>query len=144
MKKNTSSELIPHSFKNGKERVKTNAPKLDDNGNPIIKNGQVVMNWDNARDNNNKPIYTPKVVYITYIPEDGKTIPSVLSKSKMSVLIKDAESREQTFLTDDGAYKLQKEFAPQTDVDDDGDEITTITVKYTPFYKTAVASVKSW
>jgi len=140
----STSKLLPYSFKNGKERIETNQPKLDDNGNPIIKNGRVVMNWDNARDKDNKPIYTPKVVYVTYIPEDGKSIPSVLSKTMMSKLIKDAATREQTFLTVDGAYTSDREFAPQTDVNDDGDEITTITVKYVPYYRTSKATVSNW
>ena len=137
-------ELVPFAFKNGKQRIKTQNPKLDDDGKPIIKNGSVVMNWENKRDNNGKPLYDDGVILVTFVPEDGKVIPNTLSKAKMSKLIKHAKDSGMDFIYQEGTYSKQREFEPQTELDSDDNTITTITVKYTPTFKSACKPMASW
>ena len=145
MSKKSLPELVPFTFKNGKVRIKTQNPKLDDDGKPIIKNGSVVMNWENKRDDNNKPVYDENVIFITYVPQDGYVIPTSLSKAKLTKLVEHAKTSDMTFLTKPGvSYSKQGEFEPQSDVDSDDKAITTVTVKYTPKYTSACKPMTAW
>ena len=138
-------ELVPFSFKNGKVRIKTNIPQLDNDGKPVIKNGKLAYQWENKRDADNKPVYDERVILITFIPQDGHIIPPSLSKAKLSKLVKHAKASGMEFLTQaDTSYPLQREFEPQTDQDSDDNTITTITAKYIPAFKSAVAPMSAW
>lgn len=141
----TSNYLLPYSFKNSKQRVQTSTPKLDKSGNPIIKNGAVVMTWANAKDPvSGKPAYSEDLM-VTFVPVDGKVIPSVLSKSMINVLINDAKSNEKTLLTKpNSSYTLDREFDPQDTVDSDDNTITTITVKYRPSFQPVLSTISKW
>ena len=142
---NTLPELVPHSFKNGKVRIRTNNPQLDNDGKPVIKNGKLAYQWENKRYENNKPIYDERVILITFIPQDGHIIPPSLSKAKLSKLVKHAKTSGMDFLYQEGtSYTLQREFEPQTETDDDDTTITTITAKYMPAFKSAVSPMASW
>ena len=101
--------------------------------------------WENKRDENNKPFYDERVILITFIPQDGHIIPPSLSKAKLSKLVKHAKTSGMDFLYQEGtSYTLQREFEPQTETDDDDTTITTITAKYMPAFKSAVSPMASW
>ena len=140
----SKSELVPFAFKNGKVRIKTNQPKLDNDGKPVINNGQLAYLWTNKRDESGKPEYDKKVIFITFVPEDGKVIPQTLSKVHMSKLIAHAEDSGMDFLTTGGTYSKNREFEPQTELDSDDNTITTITVKYVPSFKSACKPMTQW
>jgi len=141
----SKSELVPFTFKNGKVRIKTNNPKLDKDGRPVLTNGQLTYLWENKRDADNKPIYDSRVIFVTFVPEDGKVIPPALSKKHMSALISHAKNSGMTLLYEEGSsYTLSREFEPQTETDDDDNTITTITAKYMPRFKSAVSPMGSW
>lgn len=140
-----ATELVPYAFKNGKKRIKTSQPMLDKKtGAPVIKNGQVMMQWENARTPDNKPIYDDSVILVTFIPEDGKVIPNTLSKAKMSKLINHAKDSGMDFIHQDASYSKTTEFEPQTELDSDDNTITTITVKYRPTFKSVCKPMASW
>jgi len=141
----SKSELVPHSFKNGKVRIKTNKPKLDKDGKPILSNGELAYLWENKRTDDNKPIYDSRVIFVTFVPQDGKIIPPALSKKHMSKLIAHAENSGMDFIYEEGVrYTLNREFEPQTETDDDDNTITTITAKYMPAFKSSVSPMGSW
>tara|TARA_B100001094_G_C18133491_1_gene773646 strand:+ start:580 stop:1020 length:441 start_codon:yes stop_codon:yes gene_type:complete len=140
----SKSELVPFAFKNGKVRIKTNEPKLDKDGRPVLTNGSLTYLWKNKRTDDNKPIYDSRVIFVTFVPEDGKVIPPALSKKHMSKLISHAKKSGMDFIYEEGSYTLQREFEPQIETDSDDNSITTITAKYMPVFKSQCTPMGSW
>ena len=144
----------PFSFKNGKERVKTNSPKLNDEGHPIVKNGKVVMNYENKKDENGKAVYDYSVIFVTFVPKDGKLIPPSLNiktpsgVTMLKAMKKHADSVEMGFdYLPNQSYSNILEFDPQEEIDTEtGEAFTTITVKYSQKYQSKLAGkpMKAW
>ena len=124
------------SYKKSHKQVKTNQPKLNDDGSvKTDTNGNIKYKYEDVLDSDQKRIYT-HYLEVVYIPEEGETVPKMLSQSNLNALAKEfkANNPDKELMIKGSSYTLKRSNLFDSLPDEDGSVTTLLSAFYMPTY----------